>query len=155
MERSRIKLAILFLLVVVNLFLLGLVAIQHNENVSYEKIARVHTMTYLEQQGIQVKDASIPWKSTLPTDSSATAYLLPGYAAPKEGFAIQSGAQAATLLIAFGAQQLCGNIQNITEYYAPAAEGTVLHPVWLLETDAGAFLLDGVTREVSPYPTTA
>lgn len=154
MERSKLKLTVIFLLAVLNLFLLGNVFLQYHQSRSYENTTREQMLVYLQNRGIQVDRDTVPWQSTLDTETAeAAGQLLPDQSLPAEGLPahceIQPARDAATLLMDFvrGLADLgasCTRIETIREGYLYSGEGerAVLTPVWELATDGGTFRLD-------------
>ena len=56
MERSKLKLTVIFLLVVLNLFLLGSVVLQHHQTQAYEATTRQQILLYLENKNDSVAE---------------------------------------------------------------------------------------------------
>lgn len=154
MERSKLKLTVIFLLAVLNLFLLGNVFLQYHQARSYEKTTREQVLIYLQHQGIQVDRETVPWQSALAQEAEeAASQLLPDQSLPAEGLPahceVQPARDAPTLLMDFvrGLSDLgatCTKIEAIREGYLYSGEGdrAVLTPVWEMETDGGTFHLD-------------
>ena len=154
MERSKLKLTVIFLLAVLNLFLLGNVFLQYHQARSYENTTREQVLIYLQNSGIAVDRETVPWQSGLDTElEKVSGQLLPDQSLPEEGMPahceIQPARDAATLLMDFvrGLPDLgasCSQITAIREGYLYSGEGerAVLTPVWELETDGGTFRLD-------------
>ena len=61
MERTRLKLAVIFLLAALNVVLLGYVLLQAQQSRAYEDLTRQQIMTYLTDHGIAVSETRIPW----------------------------------------------------------------------------------------------
>ena len=61
MERTRLKLAVIFLLAALNVVLLGYVLLQAQQSKDYEDLTRQQIMTYLTNHGIAVSETHIPW----------------------------------------------------------------------------------------------
>ena len=61
MERTRLKLAVIFLLAALNVVLLGYVLLQAQQSKDYEDLTRQQIMTYLTDHGIAVSETHIPW----------------------------------------------------------------------------------------------
>ena len=61
MERTRLKLAVIFLLAALNVVLLGYVLLQAQQSRAYEDLTRQQIMTYLTDHGIAVSETHIPW----------------------------------------------------------------------------------------------
>ena len=75
MERTRLKLAVIFLLAALNVVLLGYVLLQAQQSGAYEDLTRRQAMTYLETHGVLLSESIIPWETavsythlTLPTN---------------------------------------------------------------------------------------
>lgn len=161
MERSKLKLAVIFLLAVLNLCLLGSVVIQNRQSRLYEDMARTEAVVYLKNNGIAVQEETIPWKSSLSLQSrKAAEQILDGSEVPEEGAVrtceIQTQRQPETLVVDFvaglsEAEASCTAISRITEGYQYSSEGTraVLTPTWRIETDGGTFLLDCAAGELT------
>ena len=147
MERSKLKLTVIFLLVVLNLFLLGSVVLQHHQTQAYEATTRQQILLYLENHNVSVAEAVVPWETALSTQAEdLTGQLL-----------IQPARAAATLLMyvvqglpALGVETV--TIQSIEEGYRYSGEGdrAVLTPMWALTTDQGTFLLDCASGALTP-----
>lgn len=154
MERSKLKLTVIFLLAVLNLFLLGSVLLQHHQSQVYADTTREQALLYLQRSGVTVQEETIPWQSTLSTQlEEAAGQLLPGQDVPQQGLPahceIQPARETATLLVDFvrGLETLersCAQLQQIREGYLYNGQGerAVLTPVWEMVTDNGTFLLD-------------
>ena len=154
MERSKLKLTVIFLLAVLNLFLLGNVFLQHHQARSYENTTREQVLVYLQRSGVTVDRDTVPWQSALSQQpEEAVSQLLPDQSLPAEGLPthceIQPSRGAATLLMDFvgGLTELgetCTRIEAIQEGYQYSGEGdrAVLTPMWELSTDNGTFRLD-------------
>ena len=152
MERSKLKLGVIFLLVVMNLFLLGSATLQHRQNILYRQAAVTEAMTYLGDHGVTVKRDMLPWTSALPDSLEklrpADGQFLMGDAMPEgESYLIQNARRAETLavalangLTALGVTEI--TISSVSEGYRYDGIARTLTPVWLVETDRGAFLLD-------------
>ena len=65
MERSKLKLAVIFLLAALDLCLLGIVVWQDHSARSYETAAMEQAMLYLENHGIRARRETIPWETSL------------------------------------------------------------------------------------------
>lgn len=155
MERSKLKLAVIFLLAAVNLFLLGSVVLQRQQSQGYAAALQEQTLVYLSSRGIAVAAETIPWESGLSTEiQDLPAQLLDPGDLPAEGLPaaceIQPALEAPALLMDFalGAEE-AGltplTIQAIREgyQYSGEADRAVLTPMWELTTDRGTFLLSG------------
>ena len=104
MERSKLKLTVIFLLVVLNLFLLGSVVLQHHQTQAYEATTRQQILLYLENHNVSVAEEVVPWETALSTQAEdLTGQLLPQQALPEEGLPtdceIQPARATATLLM--------------------------------------------------------
>lgn len=164
MERSKLKLTVIFLLAVLNLVLVGIVAFQHHQAQSYEQITQNQILVYLANNGIAAKGESIPWQTALTTQPEELVdQLLAGEDIPAQGLPanceIQPARETATLLMDFvrGLQyleQTCTALYSIREGYQYSGEEdrAVLTPIWEMETDTGTFRLDcadGVLTKVN------
>lgn len=147
MERSKLKLTVIFLLVVLNLFLLGSVVLQHHQTQAYEATTRQQILLYLENHNVSVAEEVVPWETALSTQAED----LPA------NCEIQPARAAATLLMyvvqglpALGVETV--TIQSIEEGYRYSGEGdrAVLTPMWALTTDQGTFLLDCASGALTP-----
>ena len=69
MERSKLKLTVIFLLVVLNLFLLGSVVLQHHQTQAYEATTRQQILLYLENHNVSVAEEVVPWETALSTQA--------------------------------------------------------------------------------------
>ncbi len=165
MERSKLKLAVIFLLVVLDLCLLGIVIYQNHDARAYEALTRDQALRYLEDHGIQASGDTIPWETSLEVPvNQLTQRILPDTPLPETGlgerYEVRTMRRPETLLADFarGVERLgasCGEITSVTEGYAYAAQGdrVILTPVWVVETDGGTFYLDcsdGVLRRSLP-----
>ena len=65
MERSKLKLTVIFLLTVLDLFLLGSVLMQCHQSRDYARTTQTQILVYLERNGIEVQQETIPWESGL------------------------------------------------------------------------------------------
>ena len=63
MERTRLKLAVIFLLAALNVVLLGYVLLQAQQSRAYEDLTRRQAMTYLETHGVLLSESIIPWET--------------------------------------------------------------------------------------------
>lgn len=152
MERTKLKLAVIILLAVLNLCLLGVVVSQNRQTQRYEELGREQALLYLENRGISVQEETVPWESRLQeTNKPSQDQLLDQEVSPQAGvtWEVQSMRQAETLLVDFavGLEDLgasCSEIRSITEGYTCASDETraVFTPVWQIETDSGTYCLD-------------
>lgn len=162
MERSKLKLTVIFLLAVLNLFLLGNVFLQYHQARAYERTTREQVLIFLQRNGVTVAQTVVPWKHDLTTRAEDLPdQMLPDQTLPSQGLPnhieIQSAREAATLLMDFvrglgDLGQTCTEIRAIREGYQYNGEGerAVLTPMWQVETDNGTFLLDcaeGILRQ--------
>lgn len=161
MERSKLKQTIIFLLIVLNLCLLGIVLVQGHHTRSYEKLTREQALIYLSNHGIQAGEEVIPWKSGL----EGTVKQLPGKVLeetplPSDGlgdrYEVQVMRRPETLIADFvrgleGMGGSCTRILEIREGYRYFSQGdrAVLTPVWSVQTDQGFFYLDCAAGAVS------
>lgn len=155
MERSKMKLAVIFLLAAVNLFLLGSVVLQRQQSQGYEAAVREQILIYLDKRNITVDPETIPWESALTAKmENLPDQLLDPAELPAEGLPaaceIQPALEAPALLVDFAlAAEDAGLtplvIQSIREgyQYSGEADRAVLTPMWELTTDRGTFLLSG------------
>lgn len=154
MERSKLKLTVIFLLAVLNLVLLGCMVVGQHQARSYEKLTQDQILQYLENNGITANRGAIPWQTSLSAQPEDLArQLLPGQTLPDQGLPanceVQPARAPATLLMDFvqGLDRLgktCTQLTAVREGYLYSGEGdrAVLTPVWELETDSGTFRLD-------------
>ncbi len=154
MERSKVKLTVIFLLAVLNLFLLSNVFLQYHQARVYEKTTREQVLVFLQHNGVTVAQAVVPWKHDLTTRAEELPdQMLPGQTLPSQGLPnhieIQPARETATLLMDFvrgmgDLGQTCTEIKMIREgyQYNGAEERAVLTPMWQVETDNGTFFLD-------------
>ena len=154
MERSRVKLTVIFLLIVLNLCLLGLVIYQNHSARAYEQLTRDQALAYLENHGIRADRDVIPWETSLEIPAKKLPeHILPETPLPETGlgdsYEVRAMRRPETLTADFakGAEQLevrCTEITAVTEGYACAAQAdrAILTPVWVVETDGGTFYLD-------------
>lgn len=152
MERTKMKLAVIILLAVLNLCLLGVVVGQNRQTQRYEEMGREQALLYLENRGITVQEKTVPWESSLSgTGKPSQNQLLDqeGTLPAKVTWEVQSMRQAETLLVDFaeGLENLgtsCSEIRSIMEGYTCASDETraVFTPVWQIETDNGTYRLD-------------
>ena len=126
MERSKLKLTVIFLLTVLDLFLLGSVLMQCHQSRAYARTTRREDLA----------DQILP-------DSEWPAQGLP------DNCEVQPAREPATLLMDFvrGLSELgqtCEMIHGIQEgyWYSGEEDRAVLTPMWEIETDQGTFLLD-------------
>ena len=161
MERSKLKLTVIFLLVVLNLFLLGSVGC------STIRPRRMRPPP-ASRSCSTWKTTTSPWRRRWsPGDRPLHPGGGPDWAAPapagppEEGLPadceIQPARAAATLLMyvvqglpALGVETV--TIQSIEEGYRYSGEGdrAVLTPMWALTTDQGTFLLDCASGALTP-----
>ncbi len=154
MERSRLKLTVIFLLAVLDLCLLGIVAVQGHQTRSYERLTQQQALLYLEDHGIRAGSAVIPWKSSLEgTVKELPEKILEETPLPEEGlgdrYEVQTMRRPETLVADFvgGLDDIgaaCSVILSVREGYRYSGQGgrAVLTPVWKIETDTTSFYLD-------------
>ena len=162
MERSKLKLTVIFLLAVLNLVLLGCVIFQHQQARSYDQLAQNQILIYLENNGIAARPEIIPWETALTTrPEDLASQLLEGEEIPDQGLPanceVQPARETATLLMDFvrGLEDLdrtCTELRAIHEGYQYSGEGdrAVLTPTWEMETDRGTFRLDCADGILTP-----
>lgn len=161
MERTRLKLAVIFLLAALNVVLLGYVLLQAQQSKDYEDLTRQQIMTYLTDHGIAVSETHIPWDEdwravVLEEESSNMGGdPLPEGGLP-ENCEVETARSAVTLLmeLAVGLSDLgvsSATIQSIETGYRYAGEGYrgVLTPMWKLETSGQSYYLNCATGEVT------
>lgn len=163
MQRSRLKLTVILLLALLNIFLLGLVMVQNHQAEEYAREGRMQAMAYLQRNGITVEEKVIPWDSTLtaPVKDPSGLKLVSGQipqAGMEETWEVRAMRRPETLLvdIANGLKELnarCTSIESITEgyCYSTEAERSIFSPVWAITTDKGSFRLDCSTGELIRY----
>ena len=154
MERSKVKLTVNFLLIVLDLCLLGIVAYQNHSARVYEQVTRDQALLFLENHGIHAAEETIPWETALEVPAKKLPeYILPETPLPAAGlgesYEVRTMRRPETLLADFarGADRLnvrCTELTAVTEGYAYVAQAdrAVLTPVWVLETDGGTYYLD-------------
>lgn len=154
MERSKLKLAVIFLLAMLDLCLLGIVIWQNHSAKSYESAALEQAMLYLENHGIQAERETIPWETTLDVPvKKLPEHILEEAPLPESGlgdsFEVLAMRRPETLLADFVRETVrlrvqCSELRSVTEGYACAAQSdrVILTPVWLMETDAGSYYLN-------------
>lgn len=161
MERARLKLAVIFLLAALNIVLLGYVLLQAHQTREYEALTHQQVLTYLNNHGIAISEASIPWKidgKKIDLDTEGAA--LSGDPLPEGGLPenceVETSRDAVTLLmeLAVGLSDLgvsSATIQSIETGYRYAGEGDrgVLTPMWKLETSGQSYYLNCATGEVT------
>lgn len=161
MERARLKLAVIFLLAALNVVLLGYVLLQAHQTREYEALTHQQVLTYLNNHGIAISEASIPWKidgKKIDLDTEGAA--LSGDPIPEGGLPenceVETSRDAVTLLmeLAVGLSDLgvsSATIQSIETGYRYAGEGDrgVLTPMWKLETSGQSYYLNCATGEVT------
>lgn len=161
MQRARLKLAVIFLLIVLDLCLLGLVAYQHHTARAYESLTREQALLYLENHGIRAEEETVPWETSLEVPvKQLPERVLPQHPLPEggleESLEVRTMRRPETLLadLVRGLDQLgetCTRLLSVTEGYdwASQADRMVLTPMWVVETDGGTYYLDcadGVLR---------
>lgn len=162
MERTRLKLAVIFLLAALNVVLLGYVLLQAQQSRAYEDLTRRQAMTYLETHGVLLSESIIPWETDttkIDLDTERTDDFggdpLPEGGLP-ENCEVETARSAVTLLmeLAGGLSDLgvsSATIQSIETGYRYAGEGDrgVLTPMWKLETSGQSYYLNCATGEVT------
>ena len=161
MERTRLKLAVIFLLAALNVVLLGYVLLQAQQSKDYEDLTRQQIMTYLTDHGIAVSETHIPWDEdwravVLEEESSNMGGdPLPEGGLP-ENCEVEDSRKTVTLLLdlvrglsdwnASGTE-----VQAIQTGYRYVGEGDrgVLTPMWKLETSGQSYYLNCATGEVT------
>lgn len=106
MERSKLKLTVIFLLTVLDLFLLGSVLMQCHQSRDYARTTQTQILVYLERNGIEVQQETIPWESGLSARREDLAdQILPDSEWPAQGLPdnceVQPAREPATLLMDF------------------------------------------------------
>ncbi len=160
MERAKLKLTVIILLALLNVFLLGLVLSQNMQSRTYEQDGRSQALVYLNDRGIRAAEAVIPWESVfLDTKADPTQLLMEDSQLPQgtpSSLEILSARQPETLVVDFarGLSDLgetCSRIDAIAEGYVNTGEGSrvILTPVWRIATDAGSYQLNCATGEVT------
>ena len=153
MERSKLKLAVILLLALLNAVLLGMMVQQDRESRLYAETGRTQALVWLKNNGITVQEETIPWESRLAAQGRKLEEQvltgLPQGGVP-EDCTIQSSRTPESLLRDFvvGLRALgasCGRIETVTEGYVYDEEGHRLTPVWQIVTDRGTFRLDGAS----------
>ncbi len=155
MERTKLKLTVILLLAILNVVLLGKIVAQDQASRAYTETGRSQAVVYLQNNGITVSEAVVPWESGL-RGKAAAELVLNGDQLPEGklplAYDILEMRGAETLLKEFvvGMASLgerCTVIREIQEGYWYTSDGTqaLLTPVWRMETDRGNYLLDGNT----------
>ena len=154
MERSKLKQAIIFLLIVLDLCLLAIVLVQGHHTRSYERLAREQVLTYLTNHGIRTRAEVIPWKTELEgTVKELPDKIMEETPLPEEGlgerYEVQVMRRPETLAADFvrGLSDIgasCTQLSQIREGYRYSSQGdrVVLTPMWEIQTDQGVFYLD-------------
>lgn len=162
MERTRLKLAVIFLLAALNVVLLGYVLLQAQQSRAYEDLTRRQAMTYLETHGVLLSESIIPWETDttkIDLDTERTDDF-GGDPIPTEGLPenceVEDSRKTVTLLLdlvrglsdwnASGTE-----VQAIQTGYRYVGEGDrgVLTPMWKLETSGQSYYLNCATGEVT------
>lgn len=154
MERAKLKLAVIFILAALNLFLLGSVITDYSQSKAYEETAQTQILVYLENRGIRADPGVIPWETGLsPQAGDIPDQVFSDTPLPDQGLGetweVQTMRQPVTLLMDFarGLESLgrsCTQILSIREGYTYLSAGgrDLLTPAWDVDTDAGTFRLD-------------
>lgn len=155
MERSKLKLTVILLLAILNVVLLGKILAQDRASRDYTETGRSQAVIYLQNNGIRVQEAAVPWESGLRGKSAAELVLngdqLPeGKLPPSYDILELRGAETLLTQFVVGLGYLgesCTAIREIQEGYWYSSDGqqALLTPVWRIETDQGRYLLDGNT----------
>lgn len=166
MERARLKLAVIFLLAALNIVLLGYVLLQAHQTREYEALTHQQVLTYLNNHGIAISEASIPWKidgkkidgKKIDLDTEGAA--LSGDPIPEGGLPdnceVETSRDAVTLLMDFarglsdtGASGV--QVESIQTGYRYTDQGDrgLITPLWLLKTDAQTYCLNCATGELT------
>ena len=167
MERTRLKLAVIFLLAALNLVLLGYVLFQAQQTRAYEDLTRQQAMIYLENHGVSLSETIIPWE-TDPTKIDLDAERTDDFGGdpiPAEGLPesceVEDSRETVTLLLDLvrGLSDLGVSSAEIpslqTGYrYTGAGDRGVLTPMWKLETVGQTYYLNCATGEVTAAETT-
>lgn len=162
MERTRLKLAVIFLLAALNVVLLGYVLLQAQQSRAYEDLTRRQAMTYLETHGVLLSESIIPWETDttkIDLDTERTDDFggdsIPAGGLP-ENCEVEDSRKTVTLLLdlvrglsdwnASGTE-----VQAIQTGYRYVGEGDrgVLTPMWKLETSGQSYYLNCATGEVT------
>lgn len=161
MERARLKLAVIFLLAALNIVLLGYVLLQAHQTREYEALTHQQVLTYLNNHGIAISEASIPWKidgKKIDLDTEGAA--LSGDPIPEGGLPdnceVETSRDAVTLLMDFarglsdtGASGV--QVESIQTGYRYTDQGDrgLITPLWKLETSGQSYYLNCATGEVT------
>lgn len=161
MERTRLKLAVIFLLAALNVVLLGYVLLQAQQSKDYEDLTRQQIMTYLTDHGIAVSETRIPWEEdwravVLEEESNNMGGdPLPEGGLP-ENCEVEDSRKTVTLLLDLVRGLSDWNasdteVQAIQTGYRYVGEGDrgVLTPMWKLETSGQSYYLNCATGEVT------
>lgn len=159
MERAKLKLTVIILLVLLNVFLLGLVLSQNLQSQRYEQEGRAQAMVYLNDHGIQAEEDVIPWESVfLDARADPSKLLLEEslHVQTLSSWEILSARRSETLVVDFvrGLSELgatCTRIDSISEGYRNTGGGSrvILTPMWEVTTDSGVYQLNCATGEVT------
>lgn len=162
MERTRLKLAVIFLLAALNVVLLGYVLLQAQQSRAYEDLTRRQAMTYLETHGVLLSESIIPWETDttkIDLDTERTDDF-GGDPIPTEGLPenceVEDSRKTVTLLLDLVRGLSDWNasdteVQAIQTGYRYVGEGDrgVLTPMWKLETSGQSYYLNCATGEVT------
>ena len=162
MERTRLKLAVIFLLAALNVVLLGYVLLQAQQSRAYEDLTRRQAMTYLETHGVLLSESIIPWETDttkIDLDTERTDDFggdpLPAEGLP-ENCEVEDSRKTVTLLLDLVRGLSDWNasdteVQAIQTGYRYVGEGDrgVLTPMWKLETSGQSYYLNCATGEVT------
>ena len=162
MERTRLKLAVIFLLAALNVVLLGYVLLQAQQSRAYEDLTRRQAMTYLETHGVLLSESIIPWETDttkIDLDTERTDDFggdpIPAKGLP-ENCEVEDSRKTVTLLLDLVRGLSDWNasdteVQAIQTGYRYVGEGDrgVLTPMWKLETSGQSYYLNCATGEVT------
>lgn len=162
MERTRLKLAVIFLLAALNVVLLGYVLLQAQQSRAYEDLTRRQAMTYLETHGVLLSESIIPWETDttkIDLDTERTDDFggdpIPEGGLP-ENCEVEDSRKTVTLLLDLVRGLSDWNasdteVQAIQTGYRYVGEGDrgVLTPMWKLETSEQSYYLNCATGEVT------
>lgn len=162
MERTRLKLAVIFLLAALNVVLLGYVLLQAQQSRAYEDLTRRQAMTYLETHGVLLSESIIPWETDtmkIDLDTERTDDFggdpIPAGGLP-ENCEVEDSRKTVTLLLDLVRGLSDWNasdteVQAIQTGYRYVGEGDrgVLTPMWKLETSGQSYYLNCATGKVT------
>ncbi len=161
MERTRLKLAVIFLLAALNVVLLGYVLLQAQQSKDYEDLTRRQIDDLSDDHGIAALRNIIPWDDGLAGDRSGGGEQQHGGRSPPGGGSagkLRGGDRPERRDAPHGACRglsdlgvSAATIQSIETGYRYAGEGDrgVLTPMWKLETSGQSYYLNCATGEVT------